>query len=48
MGSALFVSGLLRDSIGWTGAWLIYAAVAGGAGLLLLAARQRFLRAAPA
>jgi MFS family permease len=48
MGSALFVSGLLRDSIGWTGAWLIYAAVAAGAGLLLLAARQRFLRAAPA
>ena len=40
--------GLLRDSIGWTGAWLIYAAVAAGAGLLLLAARQRFLRAAPA
>ena len=48
MGSALFVSGLLRGSIGWTGAWLIYAAVAAGAGLLLLAARQRFLRAAPA
>ena len=25
MGSALFVSGLLRDAIGWRGAWLVFA-----------------------
>ena len=39
MGSALFVSGLLRDAIGWRGAWILFAllALAAGAGLL----RQR-------
>jgi MFS family permease len=47
MGSALFVSGLLRDSIGWTGAWTIYAALTAAAGLLLLLAREQFVRAAP-
>jgi MFS family permease len=46
MGSALFVSGLLRESIGWTGAWLIYAAMAFVAGTLLIVTRNRFLRAA--
>ncbi len=45
MGSALFVSGLLRDSVGWASAWILYAAVALAAGALLLAARERFLRA---
>jgi MFS family permease len=45
MGSALFVSGLLRDAIGWASAWILYAAVALAAGALLLAARERFLRA---
>jgi DHA1 family solute carrier family 18 vesicular amine transporter 1/2 len=40
MGSALFVSGLLRDAIGWRTAWIAFAllALAAGAGLL----RQRF------
>jgi MFS family permease len=40
MGSALFVSGLLRDAIGWRLAWIAFAllALAAGAGLL----RQRF------
>jgi hypothetical protein len=41
MGSALFVSGLLRDAIGWRAAWIVFAllAVAAGAGLLRRAAR---------
>src|SRR6185436_10682102 len=39
MGSALFVSGLLRESIGWSGAWLIYAVVAFAAGVLLFLTR---------
>jgi MFS family permease len=40
MGSALFVSGLLRDALGWRTAWILFAvlALAAGAGLL----RQRF------
>ena len=39
MGSALFVSGLLRDAAGWRAAWIVFAllALAAGAGLL----RQR-------
>jgi len=39
MGSALFVSGLLRDAVGWRAAWIAFAllALAAGAGLL----RQR-------
>jgi MFS family permease len=42
MGSALFVSGLLRDSVGWPAAWWAYAAVTAAAGLALLAYRARF------
>jgi MFS family permease len=42
MGSALFVSGLLRDSVGWPAAWLGYAALAALAGLALLACRTEF------
>lgn len=42
MGSALFVSGLLRDAIGWAGAWSVYAAVTAAAALALLACRARF------
>jgi MFS family permease len=42
MGSALFVSGLLRDSIGWSGAWLIYAALTAIAGVLLVLFATRF------
>jgi MFS family permease len=45
MGSALFVSGLLRDAIGWTGAWVIYTVLTCVAAVLLLVARERFLRA---
>jgi MFS family permease len=39
MGSALFVSGLLRDAVGWRTAWIVFTvlALAAGAGLL----RQR-------
>src|SRR5262249_6150098 len=47
MGSALFVSGLLRDSVGWSGAWSAYAALTFVAGVLLVLTRRRFLRAAP-
>lgn len=46
MGSALFVSGLLREAIGWGGAWLLFAAVTGAGGIVLFATRERFLRAA--
>jgi MFS family permease len=46
MGSAPFRRGLLRDGIGWDGAWLIYTGLACIAGALLLAAREHFLRAA--
>ena len=46
MGSALFVSGLLRESIGWGGAWLLFAALTFTAGVLLVVVRERFLRAA--
>jgi predicted MFS family arabinose efflux permease len=42
MGSALFVSGLLREATGWSGAWLIYAGVTFAAGVLLLVTRERF------
>ena len=42
MGSALFVSGLLRDSVGWPAAWWAYAVVTAAAGLALLAYRARF------
>jgi hypothetical protein len=45
MGSALFVSGLLRDAIGWNGAWAAYAALTLVAGLLLVVTRESFLRA---
>jgi MFS family permease len=44
MGSALYVSGLLRDAIGWRGAWLLYAALALGAGCALLVLRGWLLR----
>lgn len=42
MGSALFVSGLLRDTAGWPTAWSAYAAFTAAAGLALLACRARF------
>jgi MFS family permease len=42
MGSALFVSGLLRDSVGWPTAWWTYAAITAAAGLALLAHRSAF------
>ena len=48
MGSALFVSGLLRDATGWNGAWILYAAMAFVAGVLLILRRERFLRASAA
>jgi MFS family permease len=44
MGSALFFSGLLREAIGWNGAWLFYAALTLAAGVALLASRNWFLR----
>jgi MFS family permease len=43
MGSALFVSGLLRDAIGWRGAWLAFASLIAAAALLLLVFRREFL-----
>jgi hypothetical protein len=42
MGSALFVSGLLREATGWGAAWMIYAGVTSAAGMLLLLTRERF------
>ena len=36
MGSALFFSGLLRDAMGWRAAWMLYAAVAFVAALVLI------------
>jgi predicted MFS family arabinose efflux permease len=44
MGSALFVSGLLRDSIGWQAAWMLYTIIIAAAAVLLVVARERFLR----
>jgi MFS family permease len=43
MGCALFVSGLLRDAIGWRAAWLAFAALIAAAALLLFLSRRRFL-----
>jgi MFS family permease len=43
MGSALFISGLLRDTLGWRGAWTIYAALTVGIAVLLLVFRNQFL-----
>ena len=39
MGSALFVSGLLRDVIGWRAAWILFAALVLAAGVGLLGKR---------
>ena len=44
MGSALFLSGLLRDAIGWRGAWLLYAGLTLAVAAVLLATRERFQR----
>ena len=44
MGSALFVSGLLRDEVGWRAAWLAFAALIAGAALLLFLLREKFLQ----
>ena len=43
MGSALVLSGALREAFGWHGAWLLYAALAVLAGIALHAMRERFL-----
>jgi MFS family permease len=43
MGSALFFSGLLRDAVGWSAAWLAFAALIAAAALLLFLFRRRFL-----
>ena len=44
MGSALFFSGLLREAIGWSGAWTLYAVLGGAAALALLLSREWLLR----
>ena len=41
MGSALFFSGLLRDAVGWRGAWMAYCALALLLGMLLLKSVRR-------
>jgi MFS family permease len=46
MGSALFLSGLLREAIGWRNGWLVFAALIAGAALLLFASRENFLERA--
>jgi MFS family permease len=45
MGSALMLSGALRDLVSWRGAWTFYAALLSCAALLLFAARDWFSRA---
>ncbi|HYG53896.1 MAG TPA: MFS transporter [Burkholderiales bacterium] len=45
MGSALFVSGLLRDAVGWEGVWKVSALLAGMLAIILWLCRQRFLEA---
>jgi MFS family permease len=45
MGSALVLSGALRDLVSWRGAWTFYAALLSCAALLLFAARDWFSRA---
>jgi MFS family permease len=42
MGSALFFSGLLRDSLGWRAAWLVFAAITLAAAALLFILRKQF------
>ncbi len=44
MGSALFFSGLLRDAVGWRGAWLLFGALTVIAAVALLLMRGWFLR----
>ena len=43
MGSALFLSGLLRDQAGWQAAWWIYAALLLAAALAWFGSRKTFL-----
>jgi MFS family permease len=45
MGSALVLSGALRDLVSWRGAWTFYAVLLSCAALLLFAARDWFSRA---
>jgi MFS family permease len=42
MGSALVLSGLLRDAAGWSLAWLAFAALAAAAGAAFVLLRGRF------
>lgn len=42
MGSALFLSGSLRDAVGWPATWIAYAALVGVAAVALHAMRSRF------
>ena len=44
MGSALFLSGVLHDFIGWRGTWLAAAALLGIAAVALVLSRRYFLR----
>jgi len=46
MGSALFLSGSLRDAVGWPATWIAYAALVGTAAVALHALRSRFERIA--
>ena len=48
MGSALVVSGFIRDALGWRGAWLIYGVAVLVAGALLFLSRESFLRTSEA
>jgi MFS family permease len=48
MGSALFLSGVLREVSGWTGAWLASAGLLAVAGAALFATRGYFLRVSAA
>ena len=45
-GTAVLLTGMLRDALGWSGAWLVWALVTTGAALGLILARPRLRRVA--
>ncbi len=47
MGSTLFLSGTLRDAVGWPGTWIAYAALVASAALALHVLRDGFDRRRP-
>lgn len=48
IGGALFVSGILKEAVGWTATWLLFAALTLVLGAVLFALRHRFTQVADA